>query len=477
MTQPAPVVFLLDVDNTLLDNDHITAALKRKLTQAFGAQCQERYWAIFEERRAELGYTDYLGALQRYRAENPREPRFLEISSFLLDYPFANRLYPGALDAIEHLGAWGPTVILSDGDVIFQPRKVERSGLAEAVQGRVLIYIHKEQQLADVEKTYPARHYVLVDDKLRILTTAKEVWGSRLTTVFPRQGHYAHDPKLLAAYPPADITIEHIADLLHYDLPALLAAGQPHKSSPSGKSAVQREIMKPTEGDHLKILVVDVGGTHVKILATDQETSREFVSGPSMTAKEMASGVLKAAEGWDYEVVSIGYPGPVLRGKPVAEPHNLGPGWVGFDFEAAFGRPARLINDAAMQALGSYRGGKMLFLGLGTGLGSAMVVDGIVEPLELAHLPYRKATYENYIGLRGLERVGKAKWRKYVEDVVARLVAALQPDDVVLGGGNVKKLKDLPPGCRAGENTHAFRGGFRLWEKVGEQKAALISAP
>lgn len=468
MTKPTPVVFLLDVDNTLLDNDRITADLKRKLTQAFGAQCQERYWTIFEERRAELGYTDYLGALQRYRAENPREPRFLEISSFLLDYPFANRLYPGSLDAIEQLSAWGATVILSDGDVIFQPRKVERSGLAEATRGRVLIYIHKEQQLDDVEKLYPARHYVLVDDKLRILTAVKEVWGSRLTTVFPRQGHYALDPHELATYPPADITIEHIADLLRYDLPALLAAGRHHKSSPAAKSAVPREIMNPTQEPQRKVLVVDVGGTHVKILATGQETSREFVSGSSMTAKEVVSGVLKAAAGWEYEVVSIGYPGPVLRGKPVAEPHNLGPGWVGFDFAAAFGCPVRLINDAAMQARGSYERGKMLFLGLGTGLGSAMIVEGIVEPLELAHLPYRKATYEDYIGLRGLERVGKKKWRDYVADVVARLVAALEPDDVVLGGGNVKKLKDLPPGCRAGENTNAFRGGFRLWENAGE---------
>jgi FMN phosphatase YigB (HAD superfamily) len=226
MTQPAAVVFLLDVDNTLLDNDRVTADLKRHMTQAFGAERQERYWAIFEERRAELGYTDYLGALQRYRVENPRDPNFLQVSFYLLDYPFANRLYPGSLDVIERLGGWGPAVILSDGDVIFQPRKVRRSGLYEAVEGRVLIYIHKEEQLEDVENRYPARHYVLVDDKLRILTAVKEVWGPRLTTVFPRQGHYAHDPATLAAYPPADITIEHIGELLQYDLPALLAAGQ-----------------------------------------------------------------------------------------------------------------------------------------------------------------------------------------------------------------------------------------------------------
>ena len=218
----------------------------------------------------------------------------------------------------------------------------------------------------------------------------------------------------------------------------------------------------------MKVLVVDVGGSHIKILATGQEARRRFVSGPTMTAEEMVAEVKKAAEGWKYEAVSIGYPGPVMRGKPVSEPHNLGPGWVGFDFEASFGCPVKVINDAAMQALGSYQGGKMLFLGLGTGLGSAMVVDGIVEPMELGHLPYKKETYEDYIGARGLIRCGKKKWRQHVEDVVARLVSALQPDEVVLGGGNVKKLKVLPPGCRAGENANAFRGGFRLWEADGE---------
>jgi FMN phosphatase YigB (HAD superfamily) len=225
MTELAPVVFLLDVDNTLLDNDRITADLMRHLTQAFGAERQERYWAIFEKLRVELGYADYLGALQRYRAENPRDPHFLQLSFFLLDYPFANRLFPASLDVIERLRSWGQTVILSDGDVVFQPRKIERSGLFEAVEGRVLIYIHKERELDDVEKNYPARHYVLVDDKLRILAAVKKIWGTRLTTVFPRQGHYAHDPKALATYPPADITIECIGDLLRYDLPALLAAG------------------------------------------------------------------------------------------------------------------------------------------------------------------------------------------------------------------------------------------------------------
>ena len=225
----------------------------------------------------------------------------------------------------------------------------------------------------------------------------------------------------------------------------------------------------------MQIMVVDVGGNHVKILVAGQETSREFLSGPTMTAKEMVSGVRKAAEDWKYDVVSIGYPGPVLRGKPVSEPHNLAPGWVGFDFAAALGCPVKLINDAAMQALGSYQGGKMLFLGLGTGLGSAMIVEGIVEPMELGHLPYRKGTFEDYVGIRGFSRFGKKKWRQYVKDVVARLVTALEPDDVVLGGGNVHKLKELPPGCRVGQNANAFRGGFRLWEEAGEAKASAPS--
>ena len=225
----------------------------------------------------------------------------------------------------------------------------------------------------------------------------------------------------------------------------------------------------------MQVMVLDVGGNHVKILVTGQETPREFASGPSMTAQEMVSEVVKAIQGWKYDAVALGYPGPVLRGKPVAEPHNLGPGWVGFDFEAAFECPVKLLNDAAMQALGSYEGGKMLFLGLGTGLGSAMIVDGIVEPMELGHLPYRKGTYEDYVGIRGLERVGKKKWRRYVEDVVARLIAALQPDDLVLGGGNAHKLKELPPNCRMGENTTAFRGGFRLWEGPDERKDQATS--
>jgi FMN phosphatase YigB (HAD superfamily) len=221
MAQPAPVVFLLDVDNTLLDNDRVAADLKRYLTKAFGAERQERYWAIFEELRAQVGYADYLGALQRYRAENPRDPNFLQVSFYLLNYHFANRLYPGSLDVIEHLGKWGATVILSDGDVVFQPRKVERSGLYEAVEGRVLIYIHKEHELEDVEKRYPSRHYVLIDDKLRILAAVKKIWGARVTTVFPRQGHYALDPKALTAYPPADITVERIGDLVGHDFAGL----------------------------------------------------------------------------------------------------------------------------------------------------------------------------------------------------------------------------------------------------------------
>jgi FMN phosphatase YigB (HAD superfamily) len=223
MPQTAPVVFLLDVDNTLLDNDAITADLKRHLNQEFGAECQQRYVGIFEELRARRGYADYLGALQDYRIENPHDPHLLELSFFLLDYPFADRLYPGSLDVIARMSTWGPTVILSDGDVVFQPRKVQRSGLFDAVDRRVLIYVHKEQQLDDVEQKYPARHYVFVDDKLRLLTAVKNIWGSRLTTVFPRQGHYANDPAVLSCYPPADISIDRIGDLLNYDLPALLA--------------------------------------------------------------------------------------------------------------------------------------------------------------------------------------------------------------------------------------------------------------
>jgi polyphosphate glucokinase len=225
----------------------------------------------------------------------------------------------------------------------------------------------------------------------------------------------------------------------------------------------------------MKTLVVDVGGTNVKVLASDQDTPRKFPSGPDLTPQTMVAGVKQIAEGWAFDRVTIGYPGPVLRGRPIAEPVNLGPGWVGFDYETAFGCPVRVINDAAMQALGSYEGGKMLFLGLGTGLGSALVMDGIVEPMELAHMPYRKRTFEEYVGRRGLKRLGKKDWRRAVADVVAVLSAALQPDYVVLGGGNVKKLKDLPPNCRAGDNSNAFRGGFRLWEEASPQPALKMS--
>lgn len=220
----ASVVFLLDVDNTLLDNDKVTADLKRHLEQAFGPERQERYWALFEELRKELGYADYLGTLQRYRIENPRDPHFLAVSSYMLQYPFANRLYPGSIDMIERFNGWGKSVILSDGDVVFQPRKIERSGIYEAVEGRVLIYIHKELELADVEKRYPADHYVLVDDKIRILTEVKKYWGPRLTTIFPRQGHYALDPKIVSQYPPADLTVERVGDVLNFDLDAILKA-------------------------------------------------------------------------------------------------------------------------------------------------------------------------------------------------------------------------------------------------------------
>jgi polyphosphate glucokinase len=214
-----------------------------------------------------------------------------------------------------------------------------------------------------------------------------------------------------------------------------------------------------------KVLVVDVGGTSVKILATGQTERRSFPSGPTLTPRRMVSGVKKLAHGWRYDVVSIGYPGPVLCGRPVVEPYNLRRGWVGFDFAEAFGRPVKVVNDAAMQALGSYKGGKMLFLGLGTGLGSTMIVDGIVEPMELGHLPFKKGTFEDYVGRRGLERHGKKKWRRHVTDVVARLIAALEPDETVIGGGNVSKLRALPLHCRAGDNDNAFRGGFRLWEQ------------
>lgn len=212
------LVFLFDVDNTLLDNDGVASDLKKYLEREVGSARQQRYWEIFEQLRMELGYADYLGALQRYRIENPRDPHLLCVSSFMIDYPFANRLYPNSLDAIEHVRQWGLPVILSDGDVVFQPRKIERSGLFNAFDGNVLIYIHKEQDLDDVKRRYPADHYVLIDDKLHILTEVKKVWGESVTTVFTRQGHYAHDPQILASYPPADLNIERIGELVQHDL-------------------------------------------------------------------------------------------------------------------------------------------------------------------------------------------------------------------------------------------------------------------
>jgi len=214
-----------------------------------------------------------------------------------------------------------------------------------------------------------------------------------------------------------------------------------------------------------KILVIDVGGTHVKVLATGQREEREIPSGPTMSASRMVRDVKGVAKGWEFGRISIGYPGPVTHGHPIREPHNLAGGWVGFDFAKAFGCPVKIINDAAMQALGCYRGGRMLFLGLGTGLGSAMIVDGILEPMELAHLPYKKGrTYEDYLGIRGLERLGKMKWRRHVTDVVERLKNALEAEYVVLGGGNAKIIKKLPPSTFRGDNRNAFIGGFRLWE-------------
>lgn len=215
------IVFLLDVDNTLLDNDKVADDLRRYLTREVGAERQERYWTIFEILRKELGYADYLGALQRYRVENPHDIHLLTVSRYLVKYPFANRLYPGSLDAIESMGRVGETVILSDGDVVFQPRKVDRSGLFEAVEGRVLIYIHKEEELAEVERLYPADRYVIVDDKIRILTAVKKHWGDRVITVFPRQGHYAHAPEV-ADFPRPDLTVERIGDLAGYDFDTLL---------------------------------------------------------------------------------------------------------------------------------------------------------------------------------------------------------------------------------------------------------------
>jgi len=220
----------------------------------------------------------------------------------------------------------------------------------------------------------------------------------------------------------------------------------------------------------MKVLVIDIGGNSVKVLVSGETDPRKFPSGPVLTPRQMVSGVLKLTEDWKYDVVSIGYPGRVRDNKPFVEPVNLGRGWVKFDYADAFGCPVKIINDAAMQALGSYKGGTMMFLGLGTGLGTALVAEGTLVPMELAHLPYKQRSYEYYLGLNGLERLGIKKWRAFVQEVVARFIKALELDDVVIGGGNVNKLEKLPPGCRAGDNALAFRGGFLLWEKVGGRK-------
>ena len=217
-----------------------------------------------------------------------------------------------------------------------------------------------------------------------------------------------------------------------------------------------------------KVLSIDIGGSHVKILASDRHAKRRADSGPDLTPDEMVKAVLALAEGWDYDVVSMGYPGPVLHNKPVLEPAHLGSGWCGFDYQKAFGKPVKIINDALMQAVGSYEGGRMLFLGLGTGLGTALIIDNIAQPMELAHLPYKKGrTFEEYVGEAGRKRLGKKKWRQEVAKVVERLDAALQPDYIVIGGGNVERLDEMPPNCRRGDNENAFKGGFRIWDRNG----------
>jgi len=223
------------------------------------------------------------------------------------------------------------------------------------------------------------------------------------------------------------------------------------------------------------VLAVDVGGTHVKLLTSNEKERRRFASGPKLTPQQMADGVLQAAAGWSWDVVSVGIPAPVRGSRAVSEPVNLGKGWVAFDFEGAFGRPTKVVNDAVMQALGSYDGGRMLFLGLGTGLGSALIVDGVVEPLELGHLPFRKKTFEDYVGTAALEKRGRKRWRKIVFEVVERLTAAMEPDYVVLGGGDVADLDELPPNCRRGANENAFLGGFRLWDPAWEPRTAAGS--
>lgn len=230
---PDSVAFLFDVDNTLLDNDRVTLDLKRHLEKEVGEARNKRYWSIFEDLRDELGYADYLGALQRYRIEYPYDSHLLTVSTYLVNYPFANRLYPNSLDVIEHCQQWGPVVILTDGDVVFQPRKIERSGLFEAVKGNILIYIHKELELADVERRYPAEHYVMVDDKLRILAAIKGIWGQRVTTIFPQQGHYALDPQIISKYPLADISVQRIGDLMNYHLNTFLDSKSSNTQRPN----------------------------------------------------------------------------------------------------------------------------------------------------------------------------------------------------------------------------------------------------
>jgi hypothetical protein len=227
----------------------------------------------------------------------------------------------------------------------------------------------------------------------------------------------------------------------------------------------------------IKVLVIDVGGTHIKLLATGQQQRRGIASGPTMTASRMVREVKQAVKDWKYDAISVGYPGPVIHGRPLREPFNLASGWVGFDFRQAFGRPVKVINDAAMQALGSYEGGRMLFLGLGTGLGSALIVDGVMEPMELAHLPYKEKTYEDYLGIRGLTRLGKKKWRRHVTEIVEQLKNALGAEYVVLGGGNARKIKKLPTGARLGDNNNAFVGGFRLWRQDGARQHPAARTP
>jgi polyphosphate glucokinase len=226
----------------------------------------------------------------------------------------------------------------------------------------------------------------------------------------------------------------------------------------------------------MRVLVVDIGGTNVKILASGQKTPRKSPSGKELTPKKLVADVKALADGWKYDVIAIGYPGTVRDGRVAAEPHNLGKGWNGFDFRAAFGKPVRIMNDAAMQALGNYKRGLLLFLGLGTGLGAALVVDGVVIPMELAHLSFKDGTYEDYLGVRALRKLGRKKWQKYVEFGAARMIEAVNPDDVVLGGGNAKKLKTVPDGCRVGDNAHAFIGGFRLWESPATRRSPAVRA-